>query len=180
MTSDPHRHVVINLYIWKRSLLENRFCFVSSEKKSSSAPWEPRVLGIAQGQRAEWSTSCVTWHHDITWHTLRIVCPSTSSNPACNTGFSFQLDPSSSLQQLVPSSGISEYIQTSVKYAITVCLWYELWQGLAHPLSHGWHKGFLCCWSTEFTPAYVSANTKNGRQSLSLDFSCSSILSHLP
>lgn len=31
----------------------------------------------------------------------------------------------------------------------------------AYPLSHRWHKGFLCCWSTEFMPAYASAGTKN-------------------
>lgn len=168
MTSDTHRHVVLNLYIWKRSLPENRFCILMKKIFFKSA----RAQGAGDSPSTEsWVKhilcDMMPWDHmSCTSYKVQIVCSCTSSNPGCNTGLSFQPDPFSSLQQLVPSSGTSEYIQTSVKCAVAVCLWYKLWQGLAHPLSHGWHKGFLCCCSTELTPA--SADTKNGRQSLSL------------
>lgn len=147
MTSDPHRHVFINLYIWKRSLPENRFWFVSSGKK--------KIFSSLRAQGAGDSPSTESWvkhilcdmrssHHMSHSYKVQIVCLCTSSNPGCNTGLPFQPDLFSSLQQLVPNSGTSEYIQTSVKYAIAVCLWCDLWQ--AHPLFYGGFLTLLVYW----------------------------------
>lgn len=154
MTSDPHRHVFINLYIWKRSLPENRFWFVSSgKKKKSSVPWEPRVLGIAQAQRAEWSISCVIWGHHIICHTLTRyrLCVSVlhlTLDVILGSLFSQTFSAlSNNLHPALVPLNTSKH-QSSMQLLCVCDVTYDRTWLIPYSM-----VGFLCYWSTEFTPA---------------------------